>query len=266
MRAVWSIHTAGTPGRVGDDDASRTMVGTEAQPSRPPWSLPTTVPMADALMDDEILPVQAVLVDESAPFRAGLRRGLTAAGVAIVGEAASGPEAVRLAGELRPDVIVMDAGLGGIDATQQIAALRDAPAVLVLAEVGSTSILSTLLAGACGFLFKGADVAQIAEGIRLAARGQSSLAPRAARALVERLRALESDDRFGALAACPSVLTRLEQDILTLLAQGRNDATIGEELYLSASTVRHHITRILGKLGATSRAQAAAEAARFGLV
>ena len=87
-----------------------------------------------------------------------------------------------------------------------------------------------------------------------------------ARELVKRLRELETGQSLAARDACPSVLTGREQQVLTLLAQGRNNATIGQELYLSASTVKHHVARILGKLGATSRAQAAAEAARFGLL
>lgn len=212
------------------------------------------------------MPVRAVLVDDAGPFRAALRRALAALDITIVGEAASGRDALRLATGLRPDVIVMDPQLGGIDGIRQIVALRDAPAVLVLGEMGPTGILSALLAGACSFLFKNADPSEVAEGIRLAARGQSTLAPRAAHAIVERLRALESERRLGPVASCPQALTPDEQKILTLLAKGYTDATIGEELYLSASTVRQHITRILGKLDATSRAQAAAEAARFGLV
>ncbi|MBW3606966.1 MAG: response regulator transcription factor [Actinobacteria bacterium] len=222
--------------------------------------------MAHALIDNEILPVRAVLVDDAAPFRAGLRRALPALGIAIVGEADNGRDALRLATELRPDVVVMDPELGGIDATQRIAALPDAPAVVVLADIGSTTILGALLAGACSFLFKDAKVPQIADAIRLAAKGQSSLAPRAGRALVDRLLALESGCDLAAWASCPPELTPHEQKILTLLAKGYTDAAIGKELYLSASTVRHHITGILGKLDATSRAQAAAEAARFGLV
>jgi NarL family two-component system response regulator LiaR len=210
--------------------------------------------------------VRAVLVDDLVPYRVGLRRGLTALGIAVVGEASSGRDAVRLAKELRPDVVVIDPELGGIDAARQIAAMYEGPAVLVLADGQSETVLDALLAGACSFLFKADDLSDLAEAIRLAARGESSLAPTVARELVKRLRELETGRRLSVRDTCPSVLTGREQQVLTLLAQGRNNATIGQELFLSASTVKHHVARILGKLGATTRAQAAAQAARFGML
>ncbi len=221
--------------------------------------------MAHALLE-EPMPVRAVLVDEVAAFRAALRRALTALGIAVVGEASTGIDAVRLTKELRPDVVVIDPDLGGIDAARMIAGMNDAPAVLVLAESESDTVLDALLAGACSFRFKDDDVSDLAEAIRLAARGESSLAPSVARELVKRLRELETGRRLSVRGVCPSVLTGREQQVLALLAQGRNNATIGQELYLSASTVKHHVARILGKLGATTRAQAAAEAARFGML
>jgi len=211
-------------------------------------------------------PVRAVLVDEDVAYRVGLRRTLTALGIAVVGEASSGPNALRLVKELRPDVVVIDPEMGGIDVARQIAGMHAAPAVLVLADAQTAAVLDALLAGACSFLFKDDDVSDLAEGIRLAARGESTLAPSVAGELVKRLRELEKGRRLAVRGVCPSILTGREQQVLALLAQGRNNATIGEELFLSASTVKHHVARILGKLGATSRAQAAAEAARFGLL
>ena len=222
--------------------------------------------MAYAVSEVEAMPVQAVLVDEDVAYRVGLRRALTALGIAVVGEASNGPAALRLVKELRPDVVVIDPQMGGIDAARQIAGMHAAPAVLVLADAQSDAVLDALLAGACSFLFKDDDVSDLAEGIRLAARGESSLAPSVAGELVKRLRVLEKGRRLTIREVCPSVLTGREQQVLSLLAQGRNNATIGQELFLSSSTVKNHIARILGKLGATSRAQAAAEAARFGLL
>lgn len=217
-------------------------------------------------MGDEITPVRVLLVDQSEPFRAGLRTALRSLGIAVVGEASSGPGALRLVKEVRPDVVVIDPEMGGIDVTRQIAAMHDAPAVLVLADARTDAVLDALLAGACGCLLKHDEIDAVADGIRLAARGESSLAPSVAGELVKRLRELEKRRRLAVRDVCPSVLTRREQQVLALLAQGRDNATIGEELFLSSSTVKHHVARILGKLGATSRAQAAAEAARFGLL
>ncbi len=223
----------------------------------------------DALTTHEAMPVRALLVDGLAPFRTGLRRALTALGIAVVGEASDGRDAVKLAAELRPDVVVIDAEMPaaeGVDATRLIAGMRDAPAVLLLADVQSNTVLDALLAGACSFLFKDDDVADLADAIRRAACGESSLAPSVTRELVQRLRELEGRHRLDVRRSCPSVLTTRERQVLRLLAEGRDNVTIGQELYMSASTAKHHVAAILGKLGAKSRAQAAAEAVRFGLV
>jgi DNA-binding NarL/FixJ family response regulator len=222
--------------------------------------------MAHASIHDEIRAARVLLVDESEQFRARLRPALSALGICVVGEAFSGPSALRLVKDLRPDVVVIDPEMGGIDAARRIARMHNAPAVLVLADTRTDAVLDALLAGACSFRFKDDDVGDVAEAIRLAARGESSLAPSVAAQLVERLRELEKGLRLTVREACPSLLTGRERQVLSLLAEGRNNATIGQELFLSAGTVKRHVAKILGKLGATSRAQAAAQAARFGLL
>jgi DNA-binding NarL/FixJ family response regulator len=219
------------------------------------------------LSHDETAPVRALLADDYALYRLGLARALTALGISIVGEASNGMDAVRLAAELRPDVVVMDTDmpiLDGIEATRQITALTRPPAVLVLADSHSTDILDALLAGATSFLLKDAEVTVLAEGIRQAAAGQSALAPSVAGALVERLRELETARR--PVRECPSALTGRERQVLSLVAEGRDNAAIGQALCISSSTAKHHVAAILDKLGANNRAQAAADAVRFGLV
>lgn len=217
---------------------------------------------------NEALPVRALLVDDYALFRAGLRRALTALGICIVGEASTGRDAVRLAKQLRPDVVVMDPDMpatDGIETTRQIAALPDAPAVLVLADTQSADVLDALLAGARSFLFKDSDAADLAHAIRRAAVGEYALAPSVTRALVERLRALETQRARAAPKPCPVDFTGREKQVLMLIAKGRDNASIGSELFISASTAKQHVAAILAKLGASNRAQAAAEAVRFGL-
>jgi DNA-binding NarL/FixJ family response regulator len=216
----------------------------------------------------EEMPVRALLVDDHALFRVGLRRLLNALGISVVGEASNGRDGVRLAQELRPDVVVMDLDMpvmDGIEATRLITEDADAPAVLILASGESTDVFDALLAGATSFLFKHADAAELAQGIKRAAVGESALDPSVAVSLVARLRELESANRVVNARSVPAALTLREREVLRLVAEGRDNGAIGKELYISASTVKNHVAAILGKLGATNRAQAAAEAVRIGL-
>lgn len=212
-------------------------------------------------------PVSVLLVDAQALYRVGLRRVLTAMGIAIIGEASNGRDAIRLASELRPDVIVMDTDLpdvSGIEITSSLACLPDAPPVLILTRAQTPDVLDALIAGAHSYLFKTADASELVNGIRRAAIGETTLAPTVARDLVDRLRELESV-RCSSVPREHAKLTQRECDVLRLVAGGRDNQSIGAELYISPSTVKHHVAAILDKLGASNRAQAAAEAVRIGL-
>lgn len=231
--------------------------------------LPNSKEMAlQPLMSQEELPITALLVDDHALFRVGLRRLLNALGISVVGEASNGRDGVRLAAELRPDVVVMDTDMpimSGIEATRLITSEPNAPVVLVLASEDSTDVLDSILAGATSFLFKHADAAELAQGIKRAAAGESALAPSVTVRLVSRLRELESARQVETQRSAPVSLTLREREVLRLVADGRDNCTIGRELYISSSTVKHHVAAILSKLGASNRAQAAAEAVRIGL-
>lgn len=214
-------------------------------------------------------PVTVLLVDDNLFFRRGLALGLVSAGMAIVGEASNGRDAVRLAAELRPDVVVMETDLpvmDGIEATARIAELPQAPPVVALAEDDSPAGLDAVLAGAVSFLVKGGGGDHIATGVRLAAEGDSVLSAQLTGQLVRRARELEAARRERDPHGTAGTLSSRECDVLRLVVEGRGNTDIGEELYISPSTVKQHVAAIVEKLGASNRIQAAATAVRIGLV
>ena len=211
--------------------------------------------------------IRVLLAEDHALFRQGLRELLDAAGLAVIGEASDGVNAVRLTRELRPDVVVMDLNMprmDGIDATSEIMKVERPPVVLVL-TVSTTGddVLDAIAAGAAGYLLKDAEAADIVNAVRSASAGQSPLSPTIAGAVVRRVR------EQTVMAQHPEELDSLsvrETEILRLVAQGRDNTEIAQELYLSPSTVKNHVSSILEKLGVDSRVQAAVRAARGGIV
>ena len=210
--------------------------------------------------------IRVLLAEDHALFRKGLRELLDAAGLSVIGEASDGVTAVRLTRELRPDVVVMDLNMprmDGIDATSEIMKFDRPPVVLVL-TVSTTSddVLDAIAAGASGYLLKDADADEIVNAVRNAKTG-SSLSPAIAGAVVRRVReqSMNIDQPDDLLA-----LSERETEILRLVAQGHDNTEIAQELYLSPSTVKNHVSSILDKLGVDSRVQAAVRAARAGIV
>lgn len=213
--------------------------------------------------------VTVLLVDDNVFFRRGLGIELLAAGIQVVGEASNGRDAIRLAGELRPDVVVMDTDLpmmDGVEATCRIAELPDGPVVVALADEDEVAGLDAMLAGAVSFLVKRAGGAHIAASVQLAAAGESVLSATLTGQLVRRARELEVQRRSRADHPAAEALSRRECDVLRLVVAGRGNTDIGHELYISASTVKQHVASIVGKLGVENRIQAAAEAVRIGIV
>jgi NarL family two-component system response regulator LiaR len=212
---------------------------------------------------------KVLLVDDHALFRRGLARMLEAQGVEVVGEAQNGEVGIRMAEELRPDVIVMDLqmpGMGGVAATAKILEHHPKALVIVLTiSVEQSQVLDALLAGASGYLLKDAEGAEIVAGIRSAAAGDAMISPRIAGKLVERLR--EVDDRAAeAVKLEDNTLTERESEILRLIASGADNAAIADQLIISPKTVKNHVASILEKLGLENRIQAAVYAVRRGLV
>jgi len=204
--------------------------------------------------------IRVLLADDHGVIRDGLGRligGLD--DVELVGTAADGEQAVRAAGELTPDVVLMDLDMpvvDGIEATRRIVSDRPGAAVLVLTAFSDRRrILGALEAGACGYLLKDAASEDVAEGIRAAARGESPLDPRAARTV---LSARSEPDPLAGLSS-------REREVLELLVEGLPNKLIARRLEISEKTVKSHLTRIFRELGVTDRTQAALWAERHGL-
>lgn len=205
-------------------------------------------------------PVRILLVDDHPIVRAGVRSLFDRREDAeVVGEAASGEEAVVLARHLRPDVVLCDLRLGtGMDGVQTTAALRaldPAPAVLILTTFDrDAQILGTIEAGAAGYLLKDIDPEDIVRAVRQAASGGQALTP-------------EITARVGRALRAPRVqLTGRELDVLRLLDTGASNREIAKALFVTEATVKTHLVHVFEKLGADSRAKAVAIARETGLL
>ena len=203
--------------------------------------------------------IRVLLVEDHGLVRAGLERLLSRADdLEVVGGAADGEEAIRLAADTNPDVVLMDLSMpnvDGIQATRKIIAATPETQVVVLTSVTDRErILAALDAGAVGYLLKDSDPQALLEGIRSAARGESPLSPKAARAL---LTARAERDR-------PELSDR-EREVLRCVAAGLPNKLIARELGISEKTVKTHLTRVFQQIGVTDRTQAALWARENGL-
>lgn len=209
-----------------------------------------------------------VIVDDQDLVRAGFRLILDAGDppLSVVAEAGNGRDAVRLARELAPDVIVMDIRMpdvDGIDATRQIVRAGSASRVLMLTTFDADQhVYEAFRAGASGFLLKNAPSEQLVAAVHAVAAGDSLLAPGITRRLIARFTAEPQPGSESSLAT----LTERERAVLTLIARGLSNAEIAAELHLSVGTVKTHVNHILGKLSLRDRVQAVVLAFQTGLV
>jgi DNA-binding NarL/FixJ family response regulator len=207
--------------------------------------------------------IRVLLVDDQPLIRAGLRMLCDAeADLTVVGEADNGRDAVRLADRLAPDVIVMDLrmpGVDGITATGRILAERPGARILVLTTFGDDDHLyPALTAGACGFLLKDAPPAELLDGIRRAAAGDSPFSQDVLRRLVRRA----VDARVGEPKHVPG-LTARERDVLDLVAEGLSNTEIADRLHIGVTTVKTHITSLMAKTDSPNRVRLALYARSF---
>jgi DNA-binding NarL/FixJ family response regulator len=209
--------------------------------------------------------VRVLIADDQALVRGGLRMIVDAReDLEVVGEACDGLEAVELATALQPDVILMDIrmpNLDGIEATARLAG--DAARVIALTTFDlDEHVLGALRAGASAFLLKDIRPAELADAIRVVARGDALLAPTVTRRLLDRFMAAEP----GPAPAALDELTVREREVLALVARGQSNAEIAAQLVVTEATVKTHVSAILRKLGLRDRIQAVVLAYDVGLV
>jgi len=212
--------------------------------------------------------IRVLLADDQRLVRSGFRMILRAdPELEVVGEAGDGVEAVALARELSPDVVLMDVRMprvDGIEATRRIMRAPEPPRVLVLTTFDLDEyVYAALRAGASGFLLKDAPEDQLAAAIRIAADGGALFSPAVTRRLIARFASLEQESTTP-----PQIdeLTAREVEVLRLVARGLSNAEIASELVVSDHTVKSHVARILSKLGLRDRTQAVIVAYESGLI
>jgi len=213
-----------------------------------------------------VTPLRVVIADDQPMMRAGFRAVLEAAGdIFVVAEAANGAEAVRLAGEHSPDVILMDIRMpvmDGIEATRRLPRDR----VLILTTFGLDEyIIDALRAGASGFLLKDAPTAEVVAAVRAVAAGDAVLSATVTRQLLDQVgRRLPA--AVSRVPADLAALTDREREVLRLLAAGLSNSEIAAALVVSDATVKTHVSHLLGKLGLRDRVQAVIYAYETGLI
>jgi len=210
--------------------------------------------------------ITILITDDHALVRNGVRMFLELQpDLLVLGEADSGEEAVRMAADLVPDVVLMDlvmAGMGGVEATRRVKQVSPHSQIIVLTSYHEDEyIFPALRAGALSYVLKDVGPEELADTVRKAARGESVLHPRVAARVVQEIR--------GARSATPNLFTDLsdrELEVLRLIADGQSNAAIAEKLIISEKTVKGHVSNILGKLHMLDRTQAAAYAWQQGLM
>lgn len=207
------------------------------------------------------MPIRLLIADDHAVVRQGLRMFLgTDATFEIVAEATNGQEAIDLAHQYQPDVILMDLLMPVLSGLEAIPLLRtqlpDVEIIALTSVLDNGSVVKAVRAGAIGYLLKDTESAELVRCIKAAADGQVQLSPQAAAMLVQEVRLPDS----------PEALTERELDVLRGIAEGKSNREIADDLVLGEKTIKTHVSNILGKLRLSSRTQAALYAVRVGIV
>lgn len=211
---------------------------------------------------------KVLLVDDQALVRAGFRLILAAAGLDVVGEAATGQEAIELARAMRPRVVLMDIrmpGMDGLRATRELTSRPGGPLVVVLTTFEKDEyIFEALDAGASGFLLKNTPPERLVEAVQVVAAGEALLSPSVTRRVISQFVKPQQTDRAyeDALAR----LTQREREVLVQLATGKSNAELAAHFFLGEGTVKTHLSNAMAKIGCRDRVQAVVFAYRSGLM
>lgn len=211
--------------------------------------------------------IRLMLADDHRMLREGLSRSMSEAGFNVVGEASDGVEAVSKALEATPDVILMDVTMpncDGVEACRQIKSAGSESRIVMLTMHADQDVLANAIrAGAIGYLTKDCSTREIAEAVRMAAAGDTVLSPQLARSMLDEVRRLDDprieDDE-------DRIVTKREEEVLQLIADGCSTPEVAEQLYISQKTVKNHLASIYQKLDARDRTQAVLQAVRMGIV
>jgi DNA-binding NarL/FixJ family response regulator len=203
--------------------------------------------------------LRVVIADDQDLVRGGFRMILEANAIVVVGEAADGDQAVAAARRTRPDLVLLDIrmpGLDGLAAARRILALNSPPKVVMLTTFDLDEyVYAALSAGASGFLLKNVSPETLVSSLRMIAAGDALLAPSVTRRLVERF--ARRDAMSAELASAITTLTEREMTVLRLLGRGLSNAELASQLYVSEATIKTHVAHVLAKLGLRDRVQAA---------
>jgi two-component system, NarL family, response regulator DegU len=209
--------------------------------------------------------IRLMLADDHRMLREGLSRSMSEQGFDVVGEARDGAEAVTMAQRLRPDVILMDVTMPEMDGVEACRAVRmDLPAtqvVMLTMHADQEVLASAIRAGASGYLVKDCSTDEIAEAVRMAACGETALSPQLAASMLDEVRKWDR-----AAAEEERIVTKREEEVLQLIADGCSTPEVAARLYISQKTVKNHLASIYQKLDARDRTQAVLAAVRMGIV
>lgn len=210
--------------------------------------------------------IRLLLADDHRMLREGLKRSMVDEGFDVVGEAADGEEAVTLAGQLQPDVVLMDVtmpNVDGVESTRRLQQLHPNIRVVMLTmHADETVVAEALRVGAVGYLVKDCSTDEIADTLRLAASDSSALSPALAGAMLNEVRRIDPVP----VEESDQIVTKREVEVLQLIADGCSTQEVAEQLFISQKTVKNHLASIYHKLDARDRTQAVLRAVRMGIV